>query len=111
MKYDADMVEINPLIADPEGNVIALDAKMSIDSNASSVIKLFSPMKMKERRIHTRQKLRSTISTYKLAGNIGCMVNGAGLAMATMDIIKHYGSEPANFDAGGSAKTEQSQKH
>jgi succinyl-CoA synthetase beta subunit len=109
MKYDADMVEINPLIVDSEGNVIALDAKMSIDSNASFRHKeLFANEDEGEKDPYEAEAEKYDLNFIKLDGNIGCMVNGAGLAMATMDIIKHYGSEPANFlDVGGSAKTDQ----
>ena len=109
MKYDADMVEINPLIVDSEGNVIALDAKMSIDSNASfRHQELFANEDEGEKDPYEAEAEKYDLNFIKLDGNIGCMVNGAGLAMATMDIIKHYGSEPANFlDVGGSAKTDQ----
>ena len=105
---DASLVEINPLMVDSRGDVYALDAKMNFDDNA-----LFRQREIAELRdIHEENPLeveasRHGISYIKLDGAIGCMVNGAGLAMATMDIIKLYGGEPANFlDVGGSASQE-----
>jgi succinyl-CoA synthetase beta subunit len=106
---DASLVEINPLIVTEEGNLLALDAKMSFDDNA-----LFRHPEIKEMRdISEEDPLEIEASKYslnyiKLDGTIGCMVNGAGLAMATMDIIKLAGGEPANFlDVGGGASAEQ----
>lgn len=112
MKYDADMLEINPLIVDSEGMVIALDAKMSIDSNASFRHKaLFATEDEGEKDPYEAEAEKFDLNFIKLDGEIGCMVNGAGLAMATMDIIKLNGSEPANFlDVGGSAKKDQIKK-
>ena len=115
MKYDADMLEINPLIVDGEGNVSALDAKMSLDSNAEFRHRALCFRDGKEKKIRMKLKPRNTISNFiKLDGNIGYMVNGAGLAMGTMDIIKYEaerrGVEASlqNFlDVGGSAKHEQ----
>lgn len=105
---DASLVEINPLMVDSVGDVYALDAKMNFDDNA-----LFRQREIAELRdLHEENPLeveasRHGISYIKLDGSIGCMVNGAGLAMATMDIIKLYGAEPANFlDVGGSASRE-----
>jgi succinyl-CoA synthetase beta subunit len=105
---DASLVEINPLLVTEEGDVLALDAKMNFDSNA-----LFRHVDIKEMRdLDEENPLEVEAGKYdlnyiKLDGEIGCMVNGAGLAMATMDIIKLYGSEPANFlDVGGSASQE-----
>ena len=115
MKYDADMLEINPLIVDSEGAVIALDAKMSIDSNAFFRHReLFAEEDEGEKDPYEAEAEKHQLNFIKLDGNIGCMVNGAGLAMATMDIIKYEAQKrgieaaPANFlDVGGSAKHEQ----
>jgi len=104
-ELDASLVEINPLVVTGGGDVIALDAKMNFDDNA-----LFRHKELAEMRDETEEdpaELEAAaheLNYVKLDGNIGCMVNGAGLAMATMDIIKLYGSEPANFlDVGGNA--------
>jgi len=106
---DASLVEINPLVLDKEGNVIALDAKLELDDNA-----LFRHKDMEEMEDETQisplevEAKKYGLNYIKLSGNIGCMVNGAGLAMATMDIIKLAGGEPANFlDVGGGANVEQ----
>jgi succinyl-CoA synthetase beta subunit len=106
---DASLVEINPLIVTKSGDVLALDAKMTFDDNA-----LFRHPDIKELRDLTEEEpLEVEASKYslnyiKLDGTIGCMVNGAGLAMATMDIIKLAGGEPANFlDVGGGANADQ----
>jgi succinyl-CoA synthetase beta subunit len=106
---DASLVEINPLIVTQEGNLLALDAKMNFDDNA-----LYRHADLKELRdLGEEAALEVEASKYslnyiKLDGTIGCMVNGAGLAMATMDIIKLAGGEPANFlDVGGGASAEQ----
>ncbi len=106
---DASLVEINPLIVTEEGNLLALDAKMNFDDNA-----LYRHTDIKELRdLSEEEPLEIEASKYslnyiKLDGSIGCMVNGAGLAMATMDIIKLAGGEPANFlDVGGGANAEQ----
>jgi succinyl-CoA synthetase beta subunit len=106
---DASLLEINPLVTTTDGRVIALDAKMNVDDSAlyrhSDIAKM--------RDVHEEEPLEVEASKFdlnyiKLDGNIGCMVNGAGLAMATMDIIKHYGGEPANFlDVGGDASQER----
>ena len=105
---DASLVEINPLLITGEGDVVALDAKMNFDDNA-----LFRHPDIREMRdLAEENPLEVEAGKYdlnyiKLDGEIGCMVNGAGLAMATMDIIKLFGSEPANFlDVGGSASQE-----
>ena len=105
---DASIAEINPLVITKEGNVIALDAKMNFDDNA-----LYRhPDIVAYRDFDEEQPLEIEASKYglnyiKLDGNVGCMVNGAGLAMATMDIIKMAGGEPANFlDVGGGANKE-----
>ncbi len=109
IEKDASLAEINPLVLTKEGDLIALDAKMNFDDNA-----LYRHPEIAEMRdIYEEDPLEVEASKYnlsyiKLDGNIGCMVNGAGLAMATMDIIKLYGGEPANFlDVGGAADSER----
>jgi succinyl-CoA synthetase beta subunit len=106
---DAALLEINPLLVTKEGNVLALDCKMNFDDNA-----LFRHKDVVEMRdFHEEDPLEVESSKFglnyiKLDGNVGCMVNGAGLAMATMDIVKLAGGEPANFlDVGGGASAEQ----
>ncbi|WP_461831454.1 ADP-forming succinate--CoA ligase subunit beta [Aquifex sp.] len=106
---DASLVEINPLVLTKEGKLIALDAKIDIDDNA-----LFRHKELEEMEDETQmpelevEARKYGLNYIKLNGNIGCMVNGAGLAMATMDIIKLAGGEPANFlDVGGGANVEQ----
>jgi succinyl-CoA synthetase beta subunit len=106
---DASMVEINPLVLTKQGDVLALDAKMGFDDNA-----LYRHPEVRELRDLNEEDAKEIeaskfdLSYISLDGNIGCMVNGAGLAMATMDIIKHFGGEPANFlDVGGGATTEK----
>ena len=106
---DASIVEINPLVVTGAGEVVALDAKMAFDDNAlfrhSDVIELRDE---DEEDAMEREALKHDLNYIKLDGNIGCMVNGAGLAMATMDIIKLHGGEPANFlDVGGGASRER----
>ena len=108
-ELDTSLVEINPLITTTEGGVMALDAKISFDDNA-----LFRHHDLEELRDETeedpaeREASKHELNYIKLDGSIGCMVNGAGLAMATMDIIKLYGAEPANFlDVGGGATKER----
>jgi succinyl-CoA synthetase beta subunit len=105
VETDASLVEVNPLILTGDGRLLALDAKMSFDDNA-----LFRHPALKELRdVDEEDPLEVEASKHglnyiKLDGNVGCMVNGAGLAMATMDIIKHHGGSPANFlDVGGGA--------
>lgn len=109
---DASMLEINPLVVTGSGELIALDAKMSFDDNA-----LFRRHKIAELRDKTQVDLREVaaaehgLSYIGLDGDIGCMINGAGLAMATMDMIKLAGGEPANFlDVGGGASAERTEK-
>jgi succinyl-CoA synthetase beta subunit len=106
---DGSLAEINPLVLTTQGTVLALDAKMGFDDNG-----LFRHPNVRELRDPTEEDPRETeaakhdLSYIALDGTIGCMVNGAGLAMATMDIIKYYGGEPANFlDVGGGASTEK----
>jgi succinyl-CoA synthetase beta subunit len=109
VQNDASLVEINPLILTSSGDLLALDAKMNFDDNA-----LFRHPELRELRdVDEEDSLEVEASKYslnyiRLDGTIGCMVNGAGLAMATMDIIKLAGGEPANFlDVGGSANADQ----
>ncbi len=105
VELDCSLVEINPLVVTGGGEVIALDAKVNFDDNA-----LFRHKDIEEMRDESEEDpaeleaARHSLNYIKLDGTIGCMVNGAGLAMATMDIIKLYGAEPANFlDVGGGA--------
>ncbi|MEF3073987.1 malate--CoA ligase subunit beta [Methylobacter sp. Wu1] len=109
---DANMVEINPLVITGSGELVALDAKMGFDDNA-----LFRQPKVAELRDKTQEDAREMaaadrgLSYVGLDGDIGCMINGAGLAMATMDMIKLAGGEPANFlDVGGGASAERTEK-
>ena len=109
IETDAAQIEINPLIVSGDGNLLALDAKMTFDDNG-----LFKHPNIAAMRDHDEEDPLETraanvgLSYVKMDGNIGCMVNGAGLAMATMDIIKLYGAAPANFlDVGGSADRER----
>jgi succinyl-CoA synthetase beta subunit len=104
---DASLAEINPLVVTPEGRVIAIDAKMVLDDNALFRHPDLEAMRDEESD-HERLAREKGLSFVKLDGSIGCIVNGAGLAMATMDLIKHYGAEPANFlDIGGSSNPEK----
>ncbi|RJF81847.1 ADP-forming succinate--CoA ligase subunit beta [Azospirillum cavernae] len=109
VELDCAIVEINPLIVTGSGDILALDAKISFDDNA-----LFRHKDIEELRDEAEEDpyeieaAKHSLNYVKLDGNIGCMVNGAGLAMATMDIIKLYGGEPANFlDVGGGATKER----
>jgi len=106
---DASLVEINPLVVTKQGDVIALDAKMNFDSNALyRQPKIVDLRDLDEEDAREIEASRHELNYIKLDGNIACMVNGAGLAMATMDIIKLYGGEPANFlDVGGGATKER----
>ena len=109
---DCSLIEINPLVITKEGNLLALDAKISFDDNAlyrhESIQALNDPFE--EDATETEAKANE-LSYVKLDGNIGCLVNGAGLAMATMDIIQYYGGKPANFlDVGGGADNERVSK-
>jgi len=108
MENDAEMIEINPLIKTGDGKFLALDAKMGFDDNALYRHPDIAEMRDLEEEEPTEIEAKSHgLSYIKLDGNVGCMVNGAGLAMATMDIIKHEGGEPANFlDVGGGANPE-----
>jgi succinyl-CoA synthetase beta subunit len=105
---DASLAEINPLVVTKEGDVIALDAKMNFDDNAMYRHKdILAYRDLDEEDPLEIEASKSDLNYIKLDGNVGCMVNGAGLAMATMDIIKLAGGEPANFlDVGGGANKE-----
>ena len=109
LEKDCSLVEVNPLVVSVDGDVIALDAKMNFDDNA-----LFRHADVAALRDFDEEDPREIeasnydLNYIHLDGNVGCLVNGAGLAMSTMDILKHYGGEPANFlDVGGSATTER----
>lgn len=109
VEKDCSIAEINPLVVTGDGNVMALDAKLNFDSNAlfrhKDIVELRDLEEEDEKEI---QASKYDLSYIALDGNIGCMVNGAGLAMATMDIIKYYGGDPANFlDVGGGATKEK----
>ena len=108
-ELDCSIVEINPMIVTDKGEVMALDAKINFDDNALFRQKMVSDMR-DESEEDANEKLAKDheLSYVRMDGNIGCMVNGAGLAMATMDIIKLHGGEPANFlDVGGGATAER----
>lgn len=109
IETDAALIEINPLVVTKDGTLVCLDAKLSFDDNA-----LFRHPDLRELRDPNEEDPAETeaakfdLSYVHLDGNIGCMVNGAGLAMATMDIVKYYGAEPANFlDVGGGANSQK----
>ena len=109
IEKDCSLAEINPLVLTSDGTIAALDAKLNFDDNA--LFRHRDIAGLRDRDEEDPLELEASdagISFVKLDGNIGCLVNGAGLAMATMDIIKHHGGEPANFlDVGGGATTEQ----
>jgi succinyl-CoA synthetase beta subunit len=109
VEIDASLVEINPLVVLTDGRVMALDCKLTFDDNALYRQKEYEALRdLDEEDPAESEAKRYDLSFIKLEGNIGCMVNGAGLAMGTMDIIKHFGGEPANFlDVGGSATAEK----
>jgi succinyl-CoA synthetase beta subunit len=109
VKEDATLVEINPLVLTEGGEWLALDAKMSFDDNALARHPGIEDLRdLDEENATELEARRSGISFVKLDGNIGCIVNGAGLAMATMDAVKLHGGDPANFlDVGGGANAEQ----
>ena len=107
--HDATMLEVNPLVLTKQGRIIALDAKMSFDDNAlfrqRRIADMHDPAQEDPREAQAAEHLLNYVG---LEGNIGCIVNGAGLAMATMDMIKHAGGEPANFlDVGGGASADR----
>jgi succinyl-CoA synthetase beta subunit len=106
---DSSLAEINPLVITPDKQVLAIDGKMNFDDNAlfrqPEILKMREATEDEKKEIEANEK---GLSYIKLDGNIGCMVNGAGLAMATMDMIKLYGGEPANFlDIGGSSSPQK----
>lgn len=109
IEKDCSIVEINPLVVTGDGNVLALDAKLNFDDNALYRQKdIVAYRDLDEEDAKEIEASKYDLSYISLDGNIGCMVNGAGLAMATMDIIKHYHGEPANFlDVGGGATEEK----
>ncbi len=109
MGSDASLAEINPLVEDPDGKVWAIDAKINLDDNAlfrhPDIAEMRDDAAEDQGEVEARE---ADLSFVKLDGRIGCIVNGAGLAMATMDMIKHFGGEPANFlDIGGSSSPEK----
>ena len=105
----ASLAEINPLVTTPEGAVLALDAKVSIDDNELDRRPDLAALRDESAEEPSEVAARNAGLTFiKLDGNVGCVVNGAGLAMATMDLVKYYGGEPANFlDIGGSSNPEK----
>ncbi len=109
VQYDCSLVEINPLVVTADGELVALDAKMTFDDNG--LFRHPEIAKLRDLEEEEPAEVRAAdagLSYVKLDGNIGCLVNGAGLAMSTMDLIKLHGGEPANFlDVGGGADTEQ----
>jgi succinyl-CoA synthetase beta subunit len=109
VENDASLAEINPLVTTPDGTVLALDAKVSIDDNALDRHPTLAAMRDETAEEPSEVLARKANLTFiKLDGNVGCVVNGAGLAMATMDLVKYYGGEPANFlDIGGSSNPEK----
>jgi succinyl-CoA synthetase beta subunit len=111
-KEDCSLCEINPLIVTKQGKVIALDSKINFDDNAAGRHKEWDGMMDRDEEDPVELEAKEAgLSYVALDGDIGCLVNGAGLAMATMDIIKHHGGNPANFlDVGGGATKEQVEK-
>ena len=109
LEKDAALIEINPLIVTEEGNLLALDAKINFDDNALFRHKKIAVLRDASQENPMELKAKQHDLNYvKLDGSIGCVVNGAGLAMATMDLIKHHGGEPANFlDVGGDTNAER----
>jgi succinyl-CoA synthetase beta subunit len=109
MKNGASLAEINPLVVTPAGEVIALDAKISIDDNELDRHPELEALRDETAEEPSEVEARNAHLTFiKLDGDVGCIVNGAGLAMATMDLVKYYGGEPANFlDIGGSSNPEK----
>jgi succinyl-CoA synthetase beta subunit len=109
MELDTDLIEINPLVVTGDGQVLALDAKVAIDDNALFRHPDVAAMRDESEEDPAEVRAKNAgLNDIKLDGTIGCLVNGAGLAMATMDTIKHVGGEPANFlDVGGGATADQ----
>ena len=109
VECDASLVEINPLVTTKQGGLVALDGKLNFDDNALFRHKEFADMRdLSQENEREAQAAEHDLNYIQLDGNIGCMVNGAGLAMGTMDLVKLHGGEPANFlDVGGGATTER----
>jgi len=109
MATGASLAEINPLVVTPNGDVVALDAKISVDDNELDRLPKIAALRDESAEEPSEVQARNANLTFiKLDGNVGCVVNGAGLAMATMDLVKFYGGEPANFlDIGGSSNPEK----
>jgi len=109
MANGGSLAEINPLVTTPAGDVVALDAKMVIDDNELDRLTALSALRDESAEAPSEVEARNANLTFiKLDGNVGCVVNGAGLAMATMDLVKYYGGDPANFlDIGGSSNPEK----
>ena len=109
MQSDASLAEINPLVVTTSGEVLALDAKISVDDNALDRHTDLAALRDETAEQPSEVEARNANLTFiKLEGDVGCVVNGAGLAMATMDLVKYYGGEPANFlDIGGSSNPEK----
>jgi succinyl-CoA synthetase beta subunit len=109
MKNGCSLAEINPLVTTPNGDVVALDAKMVIDDNELDRHPEIAALRDESAEAPSEVQARTANLTFiKLDGNVGCVVNGAGLAMATMDLVKYYGGDPANFlDIGGSSNPEK----
>jgi succinyl-CoA synthetase beta subunit len=109
MKNGCSLAEINPLVTTPKGDVVALDAKMVIDDNELDRHPEIAALRDESAEAPSEVLARNANLTFiKLDGNVGCVVNGAGLAMATMDLVKYYGGDPANFlDIGGSSNPEK----
>jgi succinyl-CoA synthetase beta subunit len=109
VQVDASLAEINPLVRTPDGKVLALDAKMNLDDNGLFLHPELEALRDRTAESHNEAAAREMgLSYIKLDGTIGCVVNGAGLAMATMDLVKHFGGNPANFlDIGGSSSPDK----
>jgi len=109
MKNGCSLAEINPLVVTPAGDVVALDAKMTVDDNELDRHPELEKLRDMTAEAPSEVQARAASLTFiKLDGNVGCCVNGAGLAMATMDLVKYYGGAPANFlDIGGSSNPEK----
>ena len=107
MDTDASLAEINPLILEGNGNIKALDAKFNFDSTRSIAIPTSSRCATRRGDADEVEASKFDLAYISLDGNIGCLVNGAGLAMATMDTIKLFGAEPANFDVAAAPRRER----
>jgi succinyl-CoA synthetase beta subunit len=109
VEQDCSLVEVNPLVRLGDGSLLALDAKVNFDDNAGFRHKEWEPMRDRSAEEPSEVEAKTAgLSYIRLSGSVGCIVNGAGLAMATMDLIKRYGGEPANFlDVGGSSSPEK----